>query len=70
MTDASYPRHRRQEFLKFLKKGARAYPRLPLHIVRGSYATHKQPDLQPWLAKNPQTTLHFTPTSGSWLNMV
>ena len=37
VTDASYPRHRRQEFLKFLKKGARAYPRLPLHI--GAAAT-------------------------------
>jgi len=23
-----------------------------------------------WLEKNPRVTLHFTPTSGSWLNMV
>ena len=23
-----------------------------------------------WLAKNPRVTLHFTPTSGSWLNLV
>jgi hypothetical protein len=23
-----------------------------------------------WLDKNPRITLHFTPTSGSWLNMV
>ena len=23
-----------------------------------------------WLARNPRITLHFTPTSGSWLNMV
>jgi hypothetical protein len=23
-----------------------------------------------WLARNPRITLHFTPTSGSWLNLV
>jgi len=34
VTDACYPRHRHQEFLKFLKKTAAAYPGTPLHIVR------------------------------------
>jgi DDE superfamily endonuclease len=70
VTDACYPRHRSGEFLRFLKKVARAYPREQLHIVVDNYATHKHPDVQAWLAKNPQITLHFTPTSGSWLNMV
>ena len=23
-----------------------------------------------WLAANPRVTVHFTPTSGSWLNLV
>jgi hypothetical protein len=23
-----------------------------------------------WLARHPRITLHFTPTSGSWLNLV
>jgi hypothetical protein len=23
-----------------------------------------------WLARNPRVTMHFTPTSGSWLNLV
>ena len=32
--------------------------------------THKHAEIQAWLAKNPRITLHFTPTSGSWLNMV
>ena len=32
--------------------------------------THKHPDVLAWLARNPRITLHFTPTSGSWLNMV
>ena len=26
--------------------------------------------MKAWLAKNTRITLHFTPTSGSWLNMV
>jgi transposase len=70
VTDACYPRHRHEEFLRFLRQVARAYPRVRLHIVCDNYATHKHPDVQAWLVKNPGITLHFTPTSGSWLNMV
>src|SRR5690348_13179328 len=70
VTDACYPRHRNEEFLKFLKHVAKAYPRRRLHIVCDNYATHKHPAVQAWLANNPRITLHFTPTSGSWLNMV
>ena len=35
-----------------------------------NYATHKHPTVKAWLARNPRITLHFTPTSGSWLNLV
>jgi transposase len=70
VTDACYPRHRHEEFLRFLRQVARAYPRKRLHIVVDNYATRKHPDVQAWLNKNPRVTLHFTPTSGSWLNMV
>jgi transposase len=70
VTDACYPRHRHQEFLRFLKQVAKAYPRRELHIVCDNYGTHKHPTVQAWLARNPRITLHFTPTSGSWLNMV
>jgi transposase len=70
VTDACYPRHRSQEFLRFLKQVAKAYPRRRLHIVCDNYATHKHPDVTRWLARNKRITLHFTPTSGSWLNMV
>jgi len=63
VTDACYPRHCSAEFLKFLKKVAKAYPRVDLHIVVDNYATHSHPDVQAWLAKNPRITLHFTPTS-------
>ena len=70
VTDACYPRHRHQEFLRFLKQVAKAYPRVQLHVVADNYATHKHPEVRAWLARNPRITLHFTPTSGSWLNMV
>jgi transposase len=64
------PRHRHQEFLRFLRQVAKAYPRVKLHLVCDNYATHKHPAVKAWLARNPRITLHFTPTSGSWLNMV
>ena len=70
VTDACYPRHRHQEFLRFLKLVAKTYPRVPLHVVCDNYGTHKHPAVRAWLAHNPRITLHFTPTSGSWLNLV
>ena len=70
VTDACYDRHRHEEFLDFLKKVARAYPRRELHVIVDNYRTHKRPEVEAWLAKHPRVTLHFTPTSGSWLNLV
>ncbi len=70
VTDACYPRHRHQEFLRFLKQVAKAYPRVKLHLVLDNYATHNHPAVRAWLARNPRITMHFTPTCGSWLNMV
>jgi DDE superfamily endonuclease len=35
-----------------------------------NYATHKRPEVKAWLKANPRIHLHFTPTSGSWLNLV
>ena len=70
VTDACYERHRHQEFLKFLKKVAKAYPRQRLHIVCDNYATHKHEKVETWLRRNRRVTLHFTPTSASWLNLV
>ena len=68
--DACYPRHRHQEFLRFLKKVAAAHPAVELHVVADNYAAHKHPAVKAWLKENPRITLHFTPTSCSWLNMV
>ncbi len=68
--DACYPRHTNVEFLAFLKQVAKAHPRVTLHVICDNYATHKHPAVRAWLAKHPRITLHFTPTSCSWLNMV
>jgi transposase len=70
VTDKCYDRHTNVEFLDFLKLVAKSYPRVKLHVVADNYATHKHPNVKAWLAKNPRVTMHFTPTSGSWLNMV
>lgn len=70
VTDACYDRHTNVEFLDFLKLVAKAHPRVKLHVVADNYATHKHPAVKAWLARNPRITMHFTPTSGSWLNLV
>jgi transposase len=65
------PRHRHQEFLKFLRTLDREFPRkLELHLIVDNYQTHKHPNVDAWLAKHPRFHLHFTPTSSSWLNLV
>ena len=68
--DACYPRHRHQEFLRFLKKVAVAHPDVSLHVVLDNYGTHKHPAVKAWLKQNPRVTLHVTPADCSWLNMV
>lgn len=70
VTGACKPRHRHQEFLAFLKQVARAYPDQQLHLVMDNYATHKRVEVRDWLAAKPRIHVHFTPTSGSWLNLV
>lgn len=70
VTAAVKPRHRHQGFLAFLKQVARAYPDQDLHLVMDNYAAHKRVEIRDWLAVNPRIHVHFTPTSGSWLNLV
>jgi len=70
VTDRCYDRHTNVEFLAFLKQVARTYPRRALHVVCDNYATHKHPNVTAWLARHPRVQLHFTPTSGFWLNLV
>ncbi len=70
VTGLCQDRHRHQEFLRFLKHLARAYPDQELHLVMDNSATHKRLEVRNWLDDNPRIHVHFTPTSASWLNLV
>jgi transposase len=66
-----YQRHRHQEFLKFLRRLNRAFPKgKTLHRIVDNYGAHKHPNVQKRLASHPRFQLHFTPTSASWWNLV
>jgi len=65
------PRHRHQEFIRFLQIiNTKTPPDLDLHLIVDNYGTHKHPRVQRWLKPRPRFHLHFIPTSSSWLNMV
>jgi transposase len=66
-----YKRHRHQEFLKFLRRINREFPgNRPLHLVMDNYGTHGTPEVKAWLNRHPRFTVHFVPTSSSWLNLI
>lgn len=65
------PRHRHQEWIKFLKLIDQQTPRdKQLHLIVDNYATHKHESVKRWLKKHPRFHMHFTPTSSSWLNLI
>jgi len=65
------PRHRHQEFLRFMRKVERSVePGLEIHVILDNYATHKHAAVRAWLKRNPRVHFHFVPTGASWLNMV
>jgi transposase len=65
------PRHRHQEWIKFLKRiDAETPADLDLHLIVDNYATHKHPKVKSWLKRHPRFHIHFTPTSSSWLNVI
>lgn len=66
-----YRRHRHQEFLRFLNEIDQDLPAgFDVHLVMDNYGTHKVAKVRNWLARHPRYHVHFTPTSGSWLNLV
>lgn len=65
------PRHRQDEFLRFVRKIDRETPKdLDIHMILDNYQTHKTAKVEMWFAKHPRFHRHFTPTSSSWLNMI
>ena len=65
------PRHRHQEFLRFMRRVEQSVaPGLEVHVIVDNYATHKHPRVKAWLRRHPRVRFHFVPTSSSWLNLV
>jgi transposase len=64
-------RHRSVEFRHFLDAVDAAVPKkLDVHLIMDNYGTHKTALIRNWFAKRPRFHVHFTPTYGSWLNLV
>jgi len=64
-------RHRSSEFRQFLNViDAQVPAELEVHIILDNYGTHKTAMIRKWFAKRPRFHLHFTPTYGSWINLV
>ena len=65
------PKHRHQQFLKFMNTVVRTTAKdLDIHVILDNYATHKHPKVKQWLHRHRRVHFHFTPTSASWLNLV
>jgi transposase len=63
-------RHTAADFLAFMRKVVRAYPRRELHVILDNSSAHGTPEVRAWLAQHPRVHFHYTPTSASWLNQV
>jgi transposase len=64
-------RHRSSEFRKFLDVIEAHVPAaLDVHIILDNSGTHKTAMIRKWFAKRPRFHVPFTPTYGSWINLV
>ena len=64
-------RHRSVEFRRFLDLIEAQVPAsLDVHIIADNYSTHKTAVIRKWFAQRPRFHVHFTPTYGSWINLV
>jgi len=67
----SMPRHRSQEFRRFLDTvETNVADDLDIHVVMDNASSHKTKLIRDWFAKRPRWQIHFTPTSSSWINQV
>lgn len=65
------PRHRHQEWIKFLKPiDAQTPPDMERPLIVDNYSTHQHDHVKSWLRRHPRVHFHFIPTSSSWLNRV
>lgn len=66
------PRHRSEEFIKYLKKLAGHYPEdWKIRIILDNHSSHRSKETMKFLESVPgKFEFVFTPTHGSWLNMI
>jgi transposase len=65
------PRHRAQEFKKFLGEIERNVPAdLDIHVIIDNASSHKTKAIRDWFARRSRWHVHYTPTSSSWINQV
>jgi transposase len=63
--------HTTDDFIAFLNKLNRNVPKdLDVHVILDNLSTHKTPKVQKWLLRHRRFHFHFTPTYGSWMNLV
>jgi len=63
--------HSSADFIAFLNKVNRNVPHdLDVHVILDNLSTHKTPAVHRWLLRHKRFHLHFTPTYGSWMNLV
>jgi transposase len=63
--------HTQDDFIAFMNKINREVPaELDVHVILDNLSTHKTPKVQRWLVRHRRFHLHFTPTYGSWMNLV
>lgn len=64
-------RHTSADFVAFLNKVNRQVPKdLDVHVILDNLSTHNTPTVQRWLLRHRRFHFHFTPTYGSWMNLV
>src|ERR1051325_9656051 len=63
-------RHTSADFITFMNKVVRSYPRQELHVILDNSSTHRTPDVIQWLEGHLRVHFHYTPTSASWLNQI
>jgi transposase len=63
--------HTAKDFIAFLNKVNREVPaELDVHVILDNLSTHKTPEVHAWLLRHKRFHFHFTPTYGSWMNLV
>jgi transposase len=63
--------HTTDDFIAFLNEVNRNVPaELDVHVILDNLSTHKTPKVQKWLLRHRRFHFHFTPTYGSWMNLV